>query len=124
MLIFVNVANLGYTASTGEPSSKQKFRDDFIRRFYSQHTSTIYNDNVYICLEERCLATSTLFGLTSKDNSKSNGTSDVFDDGENVLALLDALQVHLYMFFQIFTILLCCVEYLCGLHSSFRHFVE
>ena len=79
----MTAADDGSTTGTDQ----QRSRDDFIRRYYLQFTSTLFNDNVYICLEERQLL------LATGPAPYSAAPTETFDDGDNVLALLSALEV-------------------------------
>jgi hypothetical protein len=76
---------LGDVALAG--SDQQSSREDSIRRFYLQFSSTLYNDTVYICLEERQLV------LSATPMRKRTTSTETFDKGNNLLALLAALEV-------------------------------
>jgi hypothetical protein len=70
---------------------------NFARQYYAQHTSTVFNDRIYFCLEERSLLCSLVFNANFGIGFKNSSNSESFDDGENVLSLLFALQVLFYI---------------------------
>ena len=83
MYVFIYVSGDG----PSDVSDQESSRDDFIRRFYLQYSSTLYSDRVYICLEERQLV------LSAALVRNKAASTETFDDGDNVLALLEALEV-------------------------------
>jgi hypothetical protein len=91
MYVCMYVYNVFFMYDVGDVTSavfdQQSSRDDFIRRYYLQFSSTLYNDTVYICLEERQLV------LSAAPMRNRTTSTETFDDGDTVLALLTALEV-------------------------------
>ena len=92
-LILLSTGSSSTTNNISPREKKSAMRDDFVRRYYSQHTSTLYNDHIYICLEERILAMSVRVG-GREQKAYATSSSETFDDGDHVLALLIALEAN------------------------------